>query len=57
MPEDRRREPPKGGTPGDRLVVRRDAHRELEFRYDREERLERRRPVPFSGAGPTGCCC
>jgi len=39
MPED----PPKGGLPprSPRLVVRRDAHRELEFRYDREERLDR----------------
>lgn len=27
---------------GDRLVVRKDAHRELEFRYDRDERLTRR---------------
>ncbi len=40
MPED----PPKSGPPprGARLVVRRDAHRELEYRYDREERLARR---------------
>jgi hypothetical protein len=40
MPE----QPPKGGRPpgSPRLVVRRDAHRELEFRYDREERLARR---------------
>ena len=40
MPED----PPKGGPKpprGARLVVRRDAHRELEYRYDREERLAR----------------
>jgi len=27
---------------GDRLVVRQDAHRELEFRYERDERLARR---------------
>src|SRR4030065_353787 len=39
MPEDR----PKGGRKpaAPRLVVRRDAHRELEFRYDQEERLSR----------------
>ena len=48
MPEDR----PKGGQPprGDRLTVRKDAHRELEFRYSREERLGRgtapRRDLP-----------
>jgi len=39
MPEDA---PKGGGKPAaPRLVVRRDAHRELEFRYDREERLAR----------------
>jgi len=39
MPEDR----PKGGRKpaAPRLVVRRNAHRELEFRYDQEERLSR----------------
>jgi hypothetical protein len=51
MPEDRRPGPPKGGTPGDRLVVRRDAHRELEFRYDREERLARRTAPRTAPAG------
>jgi len=35
MPEEL---PPRGP---DRLVVRKDAHRELEFRYSREERLAR----------------
>jgi hypothetical protein len=34
---------PEGRSPKyDRLVVRRDAHRELTYRYDREERLARR---------------
>src|SRR4030065_1159163 len=39
MPEDR----PKGGRnpAAPRVVVRRNAHRELEFRYDQEERLSR----------------
>jgi hypothetical protein len=39
MPEDA----PKGGRKpaAPRLIVRRDAHRELEFRYDPEERLSR----------------
>ncbi len=47
MTEDRRQGErqegqPKGGPRGARLIVRRDAHRELEYRYDREERLARR---------------
>ncbi len=33
---------PQGERRGPRLIVRRDAHRELEYRYDREERLARR---------------
>jgi len=41
MPEDRQKGPPKGAPRGPRLVVRRDAHRELEYRYDRKERLSR----------------
>jgi hypothetical protein len=41
MPEDRRQEPREDRPAGPRLVVRRDAHRELEYRYDREERLAR----------------
>lgn len=39
MPEDGSKGGRKPAAP--RLVVRRDAHRELEFRYDREERLSR----------------
>lgn len=49
MPEDR----PGGGRKpaAPRLVVRRDAHRELEFRYDREERLSRGTAPKHSGGG------
>ena len=48
MPEDG----PKGGRNAPRLVVRRDAHRELEFRYDQEERLSRgTAPRQSAGAG------
>jgi hypothetical protein len=39
MPEEGTNNPRKPAVP--RLVVRRDAHRELEFRYDKEERLSR----------------
>jgi hypothetical protein len=39
MPEDPQKGSPEGGPRFPRLVVRRDAQRELEYRYDREERL------------------
>jgi hypothetical protein len=51
MAEDRRQGSTKGGPSGDRLVVRRDAHRELEYRYDREERLARRTAPRTAPAG------
>jgi hypothetical protein len=42
MPEERgREEPDRLRREPDRLVVRKDAHRELEYRYNREERLSR----------------
>ncbi len=43
MPEDRQEGSAAGGQSprSPRLVVRRDAHRELEYRYQREERLAR----------------
>lgn len=50
MPEERGPQKPDSPRPGeqkpdgqghDRLVVRKDAHRELEYRYNREERLAR----------------
>ncbi len=50
MPEDGPKSGRKPAAP--RLVVRRDAHRELEFRYDQEERLSRgTAPRRSAGAG------
>jgi YD repeat-containing protein len=44
MPEGRPSDSSRDGQvpTGGRLTVRRDAHRQLEYRYDREERLARR---------------